>query len=229
MGEGWGMGTVNSKLWEEWPDNDLRKRGSIQNVEDPAEGVDNYGYRTDFHDKQMDETGLWQKKYRPVNVKKGGDWHNYSVDLYGATKNMQLDNMQDIMLIRFADVLLMHSELTQTVTGINLVRARARLEPLASYSLDALKKERRYELAFEGMRYYDILRWAGKDNMAQVKAILDAQNGVPVINNGVAGTKASNAFNPETGGFLQIPNKEILLSEGVLKQNPGWGANAPVY
>lgn len=229
MGEGWGMGTVNSKLWEEWPDNDLRKKGSIQNVEDPAEGVDNYGYRTDFHDKQMDETGLWQKKYRPINVKKDGDWHNYSVDLYGATKNMQLDNMQDVMLIRFADVLLMHSELTQTVTGINLIRTRAKLEPIASYSLEALKNERRYELAFEGVRYFDILRWAGKDNMAQVKAILDAQNGVPVINNGVAASKSSNAFNPETGGFLQIPNKEILLSEGVLKQNPGWGANAPVY
>lgn len=229
MGEGWGMGTVNSKLWDEWPDNDLRKRGSIQNVEDPAEGMENYGYRTDFHDKQMDETGLWQKKYRPINVKKDGDWHNFSVDLYGVTKNMQLDNMQDVMLIRFADVLLMHSELTQTVTGINKVRQRANLEPLASYSLEALQKERRYELAFEGLRYYDILRWAGKDNMAQVKAILDAQNGVPVINNGVAATKSRNAFNPETGGFLQIPNKEILLSEGVLLQNPGWGANAPVY
>ena len=29
MGEGWGMGTVNKKLWDAWPDADLRKRGSI--------------------------------------------------------------------------------------------------------------------------------------------------------------------------------------------------------
>lgn len=69
FGEGWGVGTVNENLWDEWPDNDIRKKGSIINVQDPNEGVENYDYGTDFHDKQMEETGLWQKKYRPVNLK----------------------------------------------------------------------------------------------------------------------------------------------------------------
>jgi hypothetical protein len=238
VGNGWGMGTVNKNLWTAWPDNDIRKRGSILDVRDEAnEGYGkSYSLGTDLHDKQMDETGYWQKKYIPVNLcktkasdgtKKG--WHNYSVDLYGATNDFQLDNMQDIVLIRYADVLLMHSELTGTADGMNLVRHRVGLDPVA-YSLDALKNERRYELAFEGVRYYDLLRWAGKSNLASVKTILESKNGVATINNGVAGTKKGVSFRPETGGFLQIPNKEIQLSNGVLVQNTGWETGtAPIY
>lgn len=237
MGDGWGMGTVNKKLWDEWPDNDIRKRGSILKVDDPAEGIEpSYGLGVDLHDKQMDETGYWQKKYRPINVYGDSksspvvkEYHNYSVNLYGATRNFQLDNMQDIVLIRFADVLLMHSELTETADGINEVRARVGLDPVG-YSLDALKAERHYELAFEGVRYYDLLRWAGKSNLSSVEAILESENGIGTINNGVVGVKRGVDFRPETGGFLQIPNKEIALSEGVLVQNPGWELGvAPVY
>jgi len=231
MGEGWGMGTVNKKLWDAWPDADIRKRGSICKVDDAAEGIDaSYDLGVDFHDKQMDETGYWQKKYRPVNLYNDGEWSNYSVNFYSATRNFQLDNMQDIVLIRYADVLLMHSELTETITGINLVRARVALTPIGAYSLDALKDERRFELAFEGVRYYDLLRWAGKSNLASVETILESQNGVGTINNGVSGVKKGVDFRPETGGFVQIPNQEIQLSEGVLVQNPGWETGvAPTY
>lgn len=233
MGEGWGMGTVNAKLWNEWPNDDIRKRGSMINVKDAAEvnvhGISNYGYGSDFHDKQMDETGIWQLKYRPINLKTDGEWANYSVTLYNATKNMQLDNMQDIVLIRYADVLLMHSELTQTADGINEVRARVGLDPV-DYSLENLKKERRYELAFEGVRYHDLLRWAGKSNLASLTSVIEGgQNGIPVIANGVSTVKSGVVWRPETGGFLQIPNKEIVLSGGTLKQNPGWGPEAPQY
>lgn len=241
MGEGWGMGTVNKKLWDAWPDSDIRKRGSIQDVNDPNEGIDaSYELGVDFHDKQMDETGYWQKKYRPINVWALShavapnvpqlEWHNYSVDEYNATRNMQLDNMQDIVLIRFADVLLMHSELTETADGIDAVRARVGLAPIGGYTLDALKDERRFELAFEGVRYYDLLRWYGKSNLSALETLLETQNGVTTLNNGVWGQKKGVDFRPVTGGFLQIPNKEIQLSEGVLVQNTGWETGtAPVY
>jgi hypothetical protein len=136
--------------------------------------------------------------------------------------------MQDIILIRFADILLMHSELTQTVNGINQVRERAGLPSIDSYSLQALQNERRHELAFEGLRYHDILRWAGQSNLEQIKTIIDSQGGVSIINNGVPSEKKMD-FRVETRGFIQIPEREISLSGGVLKQNPGWGPNAPVY
>jgi hypothetical protein len=234
---------VNKSLWDAWPDGDLRKRGSICKVDDATEGIDpSYGLGTDFHDKQMDETGYWQKKYRPINVWADDlsdppvkEWHNYSVDFYNAPRNFQLDNMQDIILIRFADVLLMHSELTETVTGINAVRHRADptdlvLVPLGAYTLDDLKAERRWELAFEGVRYYDLLRWAGKSNLASLETTLEAKNGVATFNNGAWGVKRGVDFRPVTGGFLQIPNQEIQLSQGVLVQNPGWETGvAPTY
>lgn len=72
---------------------------------------------------------------------------------------MQTGNIHDLVLIRFADVLLMQSELEESVDGINRVRERAGLTPLGAYSLEALQRERRWELAFEGVRWNDIRRW----------------------------------------------------------------------
>ena len=88
----------------------------------------------------------------------GGYASSYSVLMYGTTENMQLDNTMDLIMIRLADVYLMHSELTETNTYMNKVRERAGLEPIA-YSLENIQKERRYELAFEGVRWNDIRRW----------------------------------------------------------------------
>jgi len=147
-----------------------------------------------------------------------------------STKNFQLDNTQDIVLLRFADVLLMHSEISQTVDGINKVRERVGLPDIGTYTLAALQNERRFELAFEGERYYDLLRWAGKSNIASLQPIFDAENGVTTMNNGVWGQMKGVDFRPITGGFVQIPNTEIALSQGILVQNPDWETGtAPVF
>ncbi len=74
-------------------------------------------------------------------------------------ENMQLNNIHDLVLIRFADVLLMQSELKKDVAGINEVRKRAGLNPIAAYSEEALRNERRWELACEGTRWNDLRRW----------------------------------------------------------------------
>ena len=55
---------------------------------------------------------------------------------------MQTGSIHDLVLIRFADVLLMQSELKEDVSGINRVRSRAGLEPIGTYSLAALQNER---------------------------------------------------------------------------------------
>lgn len=51
---------------------------------------------------------------------------------------------------------------------------------------------------------------------------------IPVITLGKE-TSVTVKFRTETGGFLAIPNSEILLSNGVLKQNPGWDTNDAFY
>ena len=115
-------------------------------------------------------------------------------------------------------VLLMAAELKEDAGPLNQVRARSGLAPV-SYTLENLQNERRWELAFEGLRYYDLLRWgiAGE--------ALAKQNGVAVKNDNIDGTiSVGNVAQrlEETGGFLFIPPIEIELSDYVLTQTQGW-------
>ncbi|MDR1098760.1 MAG: hypothetical protein LBL57_11575 [Tannerella sp.] len=66
-----------------------------------------------------------------------------------------------------------------------------------------------------------MLRWYGTD----AGAVIDAnQNGAVSYRTGNAQVLNANLTGRirDTGGFLEIPKTEIDLSEGVLKQNPGW-------
>ena len=103
------------------------------------------------------------------------------------------------------------------------VRARSGLPPV-SYSLENIQKERRYELAFEGLRWNDMRRWGD----AFTKDALESQVGVKVYNFGNEATHT--ALHPEgysarydaTNGFFPIPQSQIDLSEGLLEQNEGY-------
>ena len=113
----------------------------------------------------------------------------------------------------------MHSELTATTTGINKVRNRAGLSSLSGYSLEALKKERRYELALEGVRWWDLMRWGDVLNVVPSK-----QEGVKIWVLGKEEKYTSNFAERfrKTKGFFPIPESQVVLSEGVLEQNAGW-------
>ena len=228
LGIGWGYGPVNPKMMSEWnaaEPADIRIKASVFDTSDEAP---NYVWGAD---KQMNETGLWQKKYCAINVKTVADgnttYENYSRRLYPSIDtDYQLNNIQDIVVMRYADILLMYSELTKTVGGINQVRERAGLKDIAAYSDEALRNERRWELAFEGLRWYDLLRWhlAGD--------ALAAQNGVAMQNNLEHTTMDMPDIKQrvtDTGGFMQIPQTQIDLSGGVLKQNAGWTGDNLLY
>ena len=80
---------------------------------------------------------------------------------------------QDIVKIRYADVLLMYAEAmveigdgktsdVAALDAINQVRGRADVQmppKTAPLTREQIRNERRVELAFEGLRYYDIKRW----------------------------------------------------------------------
>lgn len=221
-GKGWMYGTVNPKIWNDWPDNDLRKRASIWNVLDQNEGV--VGYKLN-NGNTMQETNYYNKKYMPITVKNSkGQIKNYAHVLYGAIDNFNLNNCQDLILMRFSDVLLMAAELEcpKAQDYYDRVRGRVGLQP-KPVSLDNIKEERRFELAFEGIRYWDLLRWHDAE-----RVINENMKDIPVITLGKE-TSVTVKFRTETGGFLAIPNSEILLSNGVLKQNPGWDTNDAFY
>ena len=83
-------------------------------------------------------------------------------------------------------------------------------------------KERAVEFAFEGIRYWDLMRQA---KGGEVTALADAvvASGGKVTNGSVEGTVAfSREKILRTKGLSQIPYDQITLSNGVLKQNEGW-------
>ena len=77
--------------------------------------------------------------------------------------------------------------------------------------------ERRLEFAAEGIRYWDLLRQG-----VSVAATAIAEN-TTVQNGGIPAKKVISASKiTETKGLQQIPQNQINLSNGVLKQNQGW-------
>ena len=219
FGTGWGVGPVNAQLWNQWIEDeptDIRREGSIIDIAAELPNFDPESFRN-----WMEATGYWQKKYIAINAHDAsGALTLYSCLVYGTNYNFQLAHTQDLTIIRFADILLMHSELTETNTGMNRVRNRAGL-PSVPYSLEALKKERRYELAFEGLRWFDLMRWHDAADA------LESQVGSPIISMEKPSTMKEFGVGyrkryEQTGGFWQIPRTQIDLSNGVLTQNPGW-------
>ncbi|WP_280744005.1 MULTISPECIES: RagB/SusD family nutrient uptake outer membrane protein [unclassified Parabacteroides] len=227
FGVGWGGGPVTPNLWEDWvkaEPNDMRREASIVNV------TTDYPEYKWGSDSQVEDAGYWTKKFTPIRAyDSDGTLMNTFASLQWniPSDDYQLGHAQDHPVIRFADVLLMQSELKGDAEGLNKVRARAGL-PAKAYSLDALKNERRFELAFEGRRWADIRRWG------DAPAALAKQQGVSIKNRGV--DDVMRAFGggyakryEETKGFFPLAKSELDLSEGVLEQNAGWGISNAEY
>jgi hypothetical protein len=210
FGSGWGMASVNPQLLDIYETGDIRKESTILNQ---ASDISDYEWNKDNNNH---ETGLMNKKYNAILIDGVGMYYF----LYGGLeKNNQLWNMQDDIIIRFSDVLLMAAELgSNSQTYFDRVRNRAfypNPAPALTYSLDNLKLERRRELALEGIRYYDLLRWGDAQT-----AITSANGVVDVKNAGVAAKYQVN-FNPARV-FSPLPESQVRVSQGNLEQNPGW-------
>tara|TARA_B110000902_G_scaffold227557_1_gene266987 strand:+ start:17943 stop:19364 length:1422 start_codon:yes stop_codon:yes gene_type:complete len=122
----------------------------------------------------------------------------------------------DWIVLRYADVLLMHVEAilaggastssSNALTSFNAVRNRAGLpvDTDGTISKQELLDERRVELAFENHRLFDLMR------MGIVQDVLSAFSA------------ANNYGFSSSDLLLPIPQREIGLSNGILKQNPGY-------
>ena len=128
----------------------------------------------------------------------------------------------NVRLLRYADVVLMFAEAANEVCGtanieaarvaLNSVRARARagnnsvLPDVTTTDQEllrqAIRQERRVELAMEHDRFWDIVRWGIAQDVLQAAGKTNFSNSRDVL--------------------LPIPQTQIDLSAGVLKQNPGY-------
>ena len=240
FGQGWGQGTINANLWDEWSDSDPRKKATILDAQAECE-------KFVFTTSCSEDAGYYNKKWISTTCKESS-WsdHNTAYTWWGVyrTKNttspntkgnsFQGDHFTDIMLFRLADVMLMHSELTGTADQMNKVRARAGL-PATTYSWQNIKNERRFELAGEGLRFNDLRRYSGKDGGTGCEAAtaLQKQEGTRVNYTGtwtvmshgkaVGGSSWAQRY-ADTDGFLPKPPQQISLINDpeILSQNKGW-------
>ena len=77
--------------------------------------------------------------------------------------------------------------------------------------------ERMLEFAFEGQRYWDLLRQGVEYAASQIATNTSVTSGG---NPDDVTIKESDIVKKQ--GLSQIPNNQITLSNGVLKQNEGW-------
>jgi starch-binding outer membrane protein, SusD/RagB family len=146
-------------------------------------------------------------------------------------------------ILRFADVLLIHAEACamqnkpEALTSLKRLRNRVSLATDMSLTgwplIQAVRKERRLELAMEGDRLYDLRRWKDQSGKPVINSIL-GPNGSFVKYNTEANTdlwETSNKIEPQNKGIhfdpavhllWPIPNIQVVSSEGVVKQNPGY-------
>ena len=210
-GQGWGGCTVVPEFYETWDTNDVRREYSVIDIE--KEGID-YDFSGD-----KEYTGYFIKKYTPVCDTTGND-----IASQFSSEQFWISQFQDYYSIRYSDVLLMAAELgsSNALQYVNEVRDRAGLYDLeGSLTKDIIFNERKYELAFEGQRYWDLLRYDGKDNLNYAASHLD-YNGT-ILRGGTETQKIINGNNIKvTKGLWQIPKDEIILSNDLLQQNEGW-------
>ena len=247
--QGWGQGTPSCNIWDDWTDaetrggyTDIRKLGSLidcNNEFSSEHGLKGYSYVKD----DCEESGYGVKKYNGVTLDAlTGDtpwWDAIDPNVTSGTLNnpMQGDHYEDFYLMRYADVLLMLTELTGDAQYMNQVQKRAGV-PQTPYSLKAVQDERRWEFAFEGIRFNDMRRWSGVDNHSETSyaaKALQLQADKKVVVKGNTSDKVSMKHMTcswakryaDTKGFLAKPQSQITLMNGALKQNLGWDAANP--
>jgi starch-binding outer membrane protein, SusD/RagB family len=151
--------------------------------------------------------------------------------------NFQVIRYAEVLLWKAEALIELNQDLDQARTLVNQIRLRAKngkyvrkldnSGPAANYSINAypaanwdqtyarkaLRFERRLELAMEGNRFYDLLRWG---------------NAAATINDfyQVEGTKRTylvgSAFSAGKHEYLPIPQSEIDLAPDLYSQNQGY-------
>lgn len=191
---GWGFNSPSEDLANAYEEGDLRRDASILFVGEttPEGDVITAGNNPD------NPTRYNQKVYIPES------------DFLRNGCNNNAD--ANIKILRFAEILLMNAEANNelgntaaALENLNRVRNRAGLDDISATDQNALRmaiwNERRVELAFEGDRFLDLVR------QGRAAEVLTAH-----------GTQ----FRAGTNELFPIPANQILLSNEVLEQNPGY-------
>lgn len=141
---------------------------------------------------------------REINVNAVNPMYNQKA--YSSEFSDAWETGKNIRILRYAEVLLINAEAATQIGGdaatpLNLVRNRAGLTDIASPTQMDVWKERRWELAFEHDRYFDLVRQGRAGDVLRSK-------GIPFVDN--------------KHEVFPIPQEQIVKSGGVLIQNQGY-------
>ena len=154
---------------------------------------------------------------------------------YDPTSEIGMKSGLNLILIRYADVLLMYAEAMNELGKMNEAVWNKTIRPLRERAgfTDApsliyptegnmqtiIRRERRVELAMEGLRIFDIRRWKTAENVLNGYPH-GAQFGEASIDNGYIRLE-KRTFNPERDYLWAVPLSQKDLNPN-LGQNPGY-------
>lgn len=162
----------------------------------------------------------------------------YMRKYYDQTAVTNYQSGLNIIMYRYADVLLMYAEALNELNRmdentwnqtIRAIRDRAGFVNPAAFSFpsvatqaqlrEIIRNERRSELALEGLRYYDIVRWkAGKQYLDGVV------HGAKFANNGTSYIQLDSRRFDENRDYLwSVPRAEMDINNNLRPNNPGYG------
>jgi hypothetical protein len=210
---GWGFNCPTNDLLNAYEPNDPRKIVSIGQTGDPVYITS--GWRA-LECKQS-PTNMISRKFEA------------SPDQYWNAKSADGNGPNDLYYIRYADVILMAAEAaietgnaSKALTYVNMVRKRARNgsatgipADLTSCNFEDVVKERRLELAMEGHRFFDLVRWKKQD-------VLTGQPLQKYLDGKEQPAAFSCQFSSPKNDFFPIPLAEIVASNKGLVQYSGW-------
>ncbi len=150
-----------------------------------------------------------QNEHTNASISQGYGWQKYFYPSHEGN-----NGPTNLRVIRYSDVLLMLAEAEYQLNGssalalecINAVRERAGMSTYTSITKDEIIHERDVEFGFEILRFHDLVRWSMfEEPWVDIEDILRHQN-----------------FEKGKHEYLPIPQSEIDIMNGALKQNPGW-------
>ena len=158
-----------------------------------------------------------------------GVWKYIGQSADGRTQRSGTDGSSANWIIyRYADILLMKAEalsqldrFNEALFELNFIRTRAGVGNLSLANSavafeDAIMQERALELAYEGKRWFDLLRLGRRNNYARKEALIEIiVSNVPSTQKRIMAAKLTNPL----GWYLPVFEGEIESNRN-MKQNP---------
>lgn len=193
--DGWGSIGVPEWFGVEFHNNDgdsKRFKATLMHIDDAVyqtSGIEGMTYADDALNKLTLEQKKASKEIGISDVDQGLYGQSFYLPFKNIVRAADLDDggkhggnerLNNIIVMRYAEVLLNYAECclrtndaTSAKTYVNMIQQRAGSQTIsADVNLEVLKKEKSYELWFEGCRFQDILRWSTTDNDAYDKACI---------------------------------------------------------